>query len=395
MRSGSGDPRPLIAHVVFRFDTGGLENGVVNLVNRLPQDAYRHAIVALTSITDFRQRIERDDVEFVALGKGAGHGVALYPRVRRLLAAMRPSIVHTRNLAALEMTVPAWAAGVPVRVHGEHGRDVDDLDGQRRRYQWMRRAYRPFVSHYVALSHDLYRYLVDRVGVPASRVEEICNGVDTTRFRPSSGRQPIPACPFNDPGLWLVGTVGRLQAVKDQATLVRAFIAAMRREPALRERVRLVVVGDGVLSGELRALLDQAGMTSLAWMPGERRDVPEILRGLDCFVLPSLAEGISNTILEAMASNLPVIATAVGGNPELVVDGETGMLVPPGDPASLATSLVACAVRPDAARAMGTKGRERVEERYSLAGMVARYDALYARLLAIHCAAEATPARAA
>ena len=376
------DLRPLIAHIVYRFDTGGLENGVVNLINRLPQDSWRHAIIALTTITDYRQRIVRDDVQFIALDKRPGHGAMLYPRMTKLLRQLGPAIVHTRNLAALEMTVPARMADVPVRIHGEHGRDVEDLDGTRRRYQWIRRLYRPFVSHYVALSNDLHRYLVDRVGVPAAQVDEICNGVDTERFHPAPAREPIAGCPFKDPALLLVGTVGRMQPVKDQANLVRAFARAIEIDPAQRDRLRLVLVGDGPLLSDARTVLEAAGLLKLAWLPGERRDVPAILRGLDVFVLPSLAEGISNTILEAMASGLPVIATAVGGNPELVEAGRTGELVPPADPEALAECILAYGRNPDAARAAGRAGRERVERNFSLAGMVSRYEALYTRLLA-------------
>jgi hypothetical protein len=246
----------------------------------------------------------------------------------------------------------------------------------------VRRLYRPFVTHYVALSHDLERYLVERVRVPQATVEEICNGVDTERFRPGAGREPIAGCPFRDPAHWLVGTVGRMQPVKDQANLVCAFVRAVELDPALRDRLRLVLVGDGPLLADARTVLQAAGMSALAWLPGERSDVPAILRGLDTFVLPSLAEGISNTILEAMASGLPVIATAVGGNPELVVAGRTGELVPASDPEAMARAIIAYARNPDAARTAGRAGRERVEAHYSLAGMVARYDELYTRLLA-------------
>ena len=376
------DSRPLIAHIVYRFDTGGLENGVVNLVNRLPADRWRHAIIALTTVTNFRKRIERADVEFVALDKSPGHGVMLYPKITRLLRELRPAIVHTRNLAALEMTVPAWWAGVPVRIHGEHGRDVEDLDGSKRRYQWLRRIYKPFVTHYIALSHDLERYLVERVGVPETKVNEICNGVDTERFRPAAVREAIAGCPFNDPSHWLVGTVGRMQPVKDQANLVRAFVRAIELDPALRDRLRLVLIGDGPLLSDARTVLEAAGLAALAWLPGERSDVPAILRGLDTFVLPSLAEGISNTILEAMASGLPVIATAVGGNPELVEAGRTGELVPAANHEAMSERILAYARNPDAARVAGHAGRERIERNYSLAGMIAGYDALYARLLA-------------
>ncbi len=375
---------PLVVHVVYRFDTGGLENGVVNLINHMPAGAYRHAVVALTEVAPaFAQRIRRDDVEFVSLHKPPGHGVKLYPRLYRLFRQWRPAIVHTRNLAALECQVPAMLAGVPVRIHGEHGRDVEDLHGTSVRHQWMRRVYRPFVHHYVALSRDLAGYLQHRVGVPPRRITEICNGVDTDRFRPASGgRARIEGCPFTDPSLCLVGTVGRMQTVKAQTLLAQAFIRALQLEPALRERLRLVMVGDGPLRAEAQSLLDAAGAGPLAWLPGERTDVPDVMRGLDGFVLPSLAEGISNTILEAMATGLPVIATRVGGNAELVVPGDTGEIVPPADAEALAASLVRLATDPARAAAMGRAGRAVVERRFSLPAMVAAYQGLYDRLLA-------------
>ena len=141
------DPRPLIAHVMHRFDVGGLENGVVNLINNLPSEAYRHAVISLTEITDFRQRILRKDVQYFALKKRPGHALWIYPELFKLFRNLRPAIVHSRNLAALEVVVPAWAAGVPVRIHVEHGRDVGDLDGSNKKYQVIRRLYRPFVTH--------------------------------------------------------------------------------------------------------------------------------------------------------------------------------------------------------------------------------------------------------
>src|SRR5690242_15924459 len=142
--AGRADGRPLVMHVVYRFDVGGLENGVVNLVNHMPASAYRHAVLALTEATDFSARIRRDDVPVMSLRKPPGHAFWQYPQLFRLMRAWRPAIVHTRNLAALEAVIPAWAAGVPVRIHGEHGRDVDDLHGSSRKHQWMRRFYRPF-----------------------------------------------------------------------------------------------------------------------------------------------------------------------------------------------------------------------------------------------------------
>lgn len=381
--TGREDARPLVLHLVYRFDTGGLENGVVNLINHMPASAYRHAVVALTEVEPaFARRIERDDVTFVSLHKPPGHGAKLYPRLAALFRELRPAIVHTRNLAALECQVPAAWARVPGRIHGEHGRDVDDLDGTRVRYQWLRRAYRPFVHRYVALSRDLAGYLEHKVGVPAHRIAQIYNGVDVERFIARPQRRPqIAGCPFVDPDLIVVGTVGRMQTVKAQTFLARAFIRALQLQPALHERLRLVMVGEGPLRAEAQEMLDAAGVGHLAWLPGERADVPDVMRGLDSFVLPSLAEGVSNTILEAMASGLPVIATDVGGNAELVVPGETGEIVPATDLEALAASLIRLAADPARAAAMGLAGLAVARQRFSLPAMVAAYQGLYDRLL--------------
>ena len=375
------DPRPLIAHVMYRFDTGGLENGIVNLINHMPADRYRHAVIALTEVTDFRKRIQRNDVQFIAFNKAPGHGFWLYPKLFKLFRQLRPAIVHSRNLAALEVQLPAWLAGVPVRIHGEHGRDVGDLDGSNVTLQRVRRFYRPFVSYYLALSRDLAQYLTGIIRVPNHKVLQVYNGVDSFRFHPGQPDQTVAACPFSRPAHWLLGTVGRMQAVKDQPTLVRAFVRALEIDPTLKQRLRLVLIGDGPLRAECQQLLATANVAELAWLPGERSDIPELMRGLDCFVLPSLAEGISNTILEAMASGLPVIATNVGGNADLVTAGITGAIVPSADPEAMAQEIVHLATQSDTAKKMGRAGRSTVEQKFSMEAMVATYQGAYDKLL--------------
>ncbi len=377
------DQRPLIAHVIFRLAVGGLENGLVNLINRTPQ--YRHAIICMTEYTEFHRRIEHDAVSLHALHKREGHDLGVFIRLWRLLRALKPDVVHTRNMSALEAQLPAWLAGVRGRLHGEHGRDVHDLDGSNRRYRWLRRAYRPLVQNYIPLSRDLENYLRDAIGVPAAKLSQIYNGVDTARFHvAASGRAPLPVAGFVPPEGIVIGTVGRLQPVKDQLNLVRAFLLLLKREPGLASRLRLVIIGDGPLWREAQSLLEQADAAHLAWLPGERDDIPELLRAMDVFVLPSLAEGISNTLLEAMASGLPVIATRVGGNAELVVEGVTGTLVPAAQPQALADALARYVAAPALLRRHGLAGRERVEREFSMETMVARYVDNYERLLRQH-----------
>ena len=257
---------------------------------------------------------------------------------------------------------------------------MGDLDGSNTTYQRVRRLYRPFVHHYMALSRDLADYLVQKVRVPVGAITQVYNGVDTALFQPGqAGAQPIDGCPFDPSKHWLVGTVGRMQTVKDQVMLAHAFVQALALAPELNARMRLVRVGDGPLRAQAQAVLAAAGVGELAWLPGERNDVAHVMRGLHAFALPSLAEGISNTILEAMASALPVLATAVGGNADLVEAGKTGYIVPAADPAAMAQHMVALCAGAEQARAMGEAGRERVLARFSMQAMVATYRAVYDR----------------
>jgi sugar transferase (PEP-CTERM/EpsH1 system associated) len=374
---------PLVVHVLFRFATGGLENGVVNLINRMDPARFRHAILALDTVDPgFATRLQRLDVPTIALHKPPGHAQRLYPRVWRLLREMRPAVVHTRNLAALELEVPAWAAGVPARLHGEHGWDAGDPTGEAAKPRWIRRLYRPFVQRWTTVSLDLKRYLVERVGVPQPRVQHLCNGVDVQRFAPGpQGPEPIPDGPF-DPGRhWIVGTVGRLSPVKNQAGLIDAFALALAALPAMRASARLVIAGDGPLRGELELRVQQAGLGDAVWFAGERRDVPDVLRGLHLFALPSLGEGISNTILEAMACGVPVLATDVGGNPELVTPERTGLIVPAADRAAMALALRQAFEQRATTRQWATQARREAEQRFSLDTMVEGYARLYEQAL--------------
>jgi sugar transferase (PEP-CTERM/EpsH1 system associated) len=372
---------PLVLHVINRLAVGGLENGLVNLLNHLPPARYRHAIVCLTDATDFRERLQRGDIEIIQLHKRPGQDLTLHARFWRVLRARRPDVVHTRNFSALEYLVTATAAGVPGRVHGEHGRDVYDLDGLRLRYNLVRKAVRPFVHRYIAVSRELEHWLVTTVGARPERVTRVCNGVDMSRFRPGRERTVIGPPGFAPLGTVVIGGVGRMEPVKDPLTLVRAFVHLLTTERDARARLRLVMVGGGSLHVAARALLREAHAEAIAWLPGERDDVADVMRGFDVFVLPSLREGISNTVLEAMASGLPIVATRVGGNPELVEEGVNGTLVAPGDPAALAAAVWRYAGDPALMERHGRVGRLQVESRYSMDAMVEGYLGVYDSVL--------------
>ncbi len=372
------DPRPLIAHIIHKLDYGGLENGVVNLINRMPHSEWRHCIICMTDFTEFRKRIQRPDVQVIALHKPEGKAWATYLKLWRVLRQLRPDIVHTRNLAALEGQVPAFLAGIGGRVHSEHGWDVGDLNGSNQRHRLLRRLIRPFVQQYIALSQDIERYLRGSIGVPHKRLAQIYNGVDDSRFTPQG---EAAAAPWNAGEVFVFGTVGRVQAVKDQLTLVRAFAALLEHFPQARARLRLMIVGDGPLLLPLQQEVEQAGLTDLVWLPGSRDDIPALMRVMDVFVLPSLSEGISNTILEAMACGLPVIASRVGGNPELIDADHSGALVPAADVGQLAGTMARYWQEPSLASQQGLLARQTIESRFSMQRMVDQYVAVYHKVL--------------
>ena len=381
MSVGDDNP-PLIVHIVHHFDTGGMENGMVNLFNALPLARFRHAVICLTQYSSFRERITNQNVDFYALHKLPGHHFAWVPQLWKLLRRLQPDIVHTRNLSALEAQLIAAAVGIRRTIHGEHGRDVFDLHGLNRRYTWLRRAVQPLVSRYIAVSQDLARWLHETVRVPTRKIRQIYNGVDCTLFYPVEGARHagLPEG-FADAESVVFGSVGRMAQVKDYPTLTHAFIKLIQDHPEAASRTRLVIVGEGVSRHVCAGLLQKAGLSHLAWLPGERHDIPALLRSIDVFVLSSLNEGISNTLLEAQASGLPVIATRVGGNVELVEDGVNGTLVAPSDVEKMAQALLGYIDADERIREQGRQARLRVAEAFSIAAMATAYAEVYEEVL--------------
>ena len=381
MASREHDARPLVLHVLHHLVVGGMENGLVNLVNNMSD--YRHLVACIEDFSSFRDRITRSDVQVLALHRSRIGAQGVRREIWKLCRQHRPSVVHTRNQSGLDALLPARLAGVRGTVHSEHGWDVDNLDGSKWKPALLRRLHSPLVSHYVTVSKDLERFLQQRIGIRADRITQIYNGVDTSRFAPpAAGEVPAPALPqaFHGKGLVRIGTVGRLRPVKDQASLLQATAAVLRRRPEFRANARVMIVGDGPLLAELRATADALGLGDITWLPGSSADVPVLLRAMDLFVLPSLNEGISNTILEAMATGLPVLASAAGGNVELVDDGVTGGLFPAGDVPALAALIERHLENAELRQREGAAARAKAEGRFSLPAMVRAYQAVYDRV---------------
>jgi sugar transferase (PEP-CTERM/EpsH1 system associated) len=371
---------PLIVHLTYVLDFGGLETLLVERINRMPAGAYRHAVVALTRYTDFARKITRPDVEVYALNKQPGLSPGTHADLFKLLRRLKPVILHTYNLAAIEYAPAALLAGVPVRINGLHGRDAADPEGRNPKHRLLRRLMLPFYDCCYANSGDMLAWNRDVIGVPEHKSRLLANGIDAERFRPLAEGEQGPDFGFG-PGCRVIGTVGRVTDVKDHAALIDAFALLRAQVPDEAAALRLAIVGDGPLLPKLREKVRALGLEGLVWLPGARYDVPEILRGFDVYAISSIAEGTPGSVLEAMASGLPAVGTRVGGVPEVIADGLTGQLVPARDPGAMADALARYVRAPALARAHGAAGRARVLTHYSMPAMVAGYQALYDSLL--------------
>lgn len=370
-----------IAHVIYRFDTGGLENGVVNLINNLPEADFRHSIITHKGVNPiFASRVKTANVEYYDLEKKDGHDWGVYGRLNKVLKTLKPDLLHSRNLATIESQLVGWWRRVPLRIHGEHGWDMADVGGTNLKYQRLRRFLKPFIHHFVALSSEARIYLTDKIGVSANRITHICNGVQLDKFDTVQAVQgPLPDAFFTDASL-VFGTVGRLADVKNQQYLVQAFSQLVAEQKEAGTLLRLVLVGDGGTRSKLEKQVEQAGLQAQVWFAGDRADVPALMQRMHVFVLPSLAEGISNTFLEAMASGLPVIATHVGGNPDLMPpEHKDHNLIPVNNVDALVNAMTRYIAASGLAGQEGEQARQHCRSQFSLANMVGKYQQLYQR----------------
>jgi sugar transferase (PEP-CTERM/EpsH1 system associated) len=309
-----------------------------------------------------------------ALRKGDRFDVACLVRLMRVLRHERVDVLHCHNHGPLVYGALARPVARPrAFVYTAHG-TYSAARIRTAALGWARRE----VDCVVAVSQDAHRVSLERGGVAADRVTTIINGIDVARLENACPRTEARARIGLGDADFVFGIVARLTPVKDHRTLLEAFARVVEARPG----ARLVIVGGGETEDEVRASVAELGLGERALLLGERKDVPELMRAFDAFVLSSLSEGLSITLLEAMAAGLPVVATRVGGNGEIVSDGETGVLVEPHDATALAAAMGSMIDRRERAARMGARGRERVREHFSERSMVRRYQDLYERLLA-------------
>jgi len=365
-----------VLHVVDSLRVGGLENGVVNMINGLDQGIFRNSICCLKTTGGLQSRLRDPTVKVFELHQKPGD--ILFLRLRKILRDERIDILHSRSWGPFfDSIVGGRLANTPFIVHSIHGIYAQDIHGMKLKRRVLQRLLSLGAHKLYAVADYLRDYYIRIVGVSARKISTIYNGVDveTYKVQGQKRRSEEKAKLGFSPGDVLVGSVGTLYWVKDPHTFLTAAATVLQN----RKDVNFLWVGDGPMREDLRARAKELGIDQKVFYMGIRDDVPRILTALDIFVLPSITEGLSNSILEAMASGLPVVATEVGGNSELIQKGESGYLIPPGRPEILANTLLKL-ISDEKLRAMlGKRARRRVMNRFSLKKMAENYEKMYLR----------------
>ncbi len=356
--------RPLkVAHVLIALGIGGMEKVVVDIIKRFNPEKVRSSVYCLVEEGSLAAELKDNDVE-VTLVKGN--------KYLSLAGAFRErciDIVHSYSGVYRDATVGAIIAGVPIRVHTDQGRFYPDS-------RWTRFNHW-FFSHFrdkvIPVSDELGEFLKKEVGIHPKKIKRIYNAVDVAdhdvKIDIGEKRRELNI----QPGEKVIGVIARLVPVKDHETLLRAF----KRVKELCKNVKLLIVGYGPLEESLNRLVKELGEEDSVLFLGKRTDVRELLHIMDIVCLSSRNEGLSLTLTEAMASGKAVVATNVGGNPELVVNGVTGLLVPAAEPDKMAEAIITL-LRDDSLRgSMGAEGKKRIEREFNIRNVVTEYERLY------------------
>lgn len=357
-----------VAHVAHRLDVGGLERVVINLIKTFPRDKWETSLYTLREGGQLVHELRKEGFAVHHLNKKDGVDYKLFFRIARLFRRERIDLVHCHNFGALLYgAVGSRLARTSGTIYTAHGLYSAGRLGKLRLPRLVP------VDRVVVVSDSARDAMLAPGRMVPERVETLPNGIDTTLFGAKADSKKLRAelgLPWDAP---VFGIVARLSPEKLHHVLLDAMVLLIQRLP----KALLVVVGDGALRADLEQHAKQIGVTSSVSFLGERSDVHRLLQAFDVFVLSSETEGLSLTLLEAAAAGLPIVATDVGGNSEVVVDGHNGILVEPNNPQALAAAMERLAAEPKRARSMGELGRERVNELYSLDAMVKRYEAVY------------------
>lgn len=359
-----------VLHLITELSTGGAQRALARLLSHLDCQRFVASVACLYNGDEAVAReIRSMGIPVTDLGMTAKYRWDAFWRLYRLLQGERPTILHTWMFHPnIPGRVLGRLAGVPIIINSER------TMGQERGWRYaLNRLTHPLADRITCVSEQVADFVVQRIGVPREKTVVIPNGVESEEFDDLPTSEKARSALNLPPDKALVGTVTRLNEVKRVDVLLEAS--------ARLERTHTVIVGDGPERRGQEAMAHRLGLAARVHFVGQQLDVRPWLAALDVFALSSDWEGMSNALLEAMAAGLPVVATAVGGTPEVVVDGVTGILVPPRDPDALAEAILRLLRDPDLRRSMGQAARARIEQHFSIEETVRRTEELYTTLL--------------
>lgn len=364
------DKKIHIIHTTESLEIGGLENGVVNIANNLDSERFTTIICCLRRGGPLKERLA-PHVRVICLNEELGFHPQSAFSIARICRKESIDVMHTHGWAGGLYcgVIGAHIARVPLIINGEHG--VFYLDTKRRRIA--QKLLFGLTHTIVPVSLDLKQDIIRLFGVNPAKIVPIINGVDTQKFKPDMDARRLWRMKLGiKESDFVICTVGRLVQVKDYPTLLRASALIIVKHPG----TRLIFIGDGEKHDELMHLAATLGIGANVSFLGARNNVPDLLNMCDVFALTSIDEGLSNVILEAMSTGIPVVATSVGDNPEIMIDGKTGILVPVGNVEAI-VSAFSQYLDNSTAKQMGAAGRMYIEEHFSLRRMVKDYEELY------------------
>lgn len=366
--------RITLAHVVLSMEIGGMETVIANIARNINPDVYRPVIICINKIGTIGYELMDEGIKVIRLPAMLRKVSFLYPN--SLIGTLRDEgadIVHTHSGCWHKAAIAGKLSGAKGIIYTEHGRLVPDS----RRVIVLDKVTSLMTDYIVPVSQDLKRYLKEIIGINYCKIFQIDNGIDTNHFKPLPKSKTLMSELDISDDCFVIGNIARLAAVKDHKTLIQAFNIAFKAF----QNMKLIVVGDGPERSNLEELIKELNLAGNVKLLGFRKDIRELLSIFDLFALSSISEGTSITILEAMASGKPVIATGVGANADLVIEGETGLLVRPGMVHDFAEKIILAYRKKNLIREMGIKGARFIKENFSAEKMTKKYERLYSRLM--------------
>lgn len=358
-----------ILHLIETSGPGGAENMLINLVRNLDSNRYK-SIICLLKDGWLNSQLQTLGFQTAVVAQEKSYDFNWFSRIKEVLRQNSVDLMHSHEFAMNSYgSILSCLTDIPI-VATVHGKNYYPA-------KYRRRIAYFFVSkqaRMVAVSLDLKNFLTKKLAIRSEDVLVIHNGIDPENYRECDDKDTLRKeldIPIEQP---VIGTVGNLYPVKDHKTLLRA--AAMITTSF--DGATFLIAGRGQLLEELQREAASLGIEKNIRFLGFRNDIPRLLHAMDVFVLPSISEGLPLSVLEAMAAGRPVVASDVGGIREVITDGVTGFLIPPGAPEKLADKLLTLLHRPHAAASMGLAGRARIQQYFSVQKMVREYAALYA-----------------